>query len=377
MAAGCQKGAISTKLNRTLAKKSCVTATLILPMLVRRQLKKPMNQPIAIMMILFVATVTRSAAAVAARVPDPDPEVPPIDTRGRFDDSRDAVSTRVGDFSRWVDSFFDDPSYTEEDAHARVNLRQAVSVSKHKDNQYQTSISASVTLPNLARRWKIVFEGNDGLDPEHLPGDAELSEAANRALESPSLGLQYTLPFWEPLDLKMTAGMRFEDASPYVGPRMRIHHALDDDWCLRVTERLRWYATNGWRSTTDFDFDRTLGDIGLFRQRLTLEWSEANQAEESVRLNVSSSLAQPISRRRALRYSWSSVYWTRRGEGWKSTTLAVAYRSRIMKPWIQYEVAPFIGWEDGLDWRTNPGLSLSVSIIFEEDRPTTPVQRHP
>jgi hypothetical protein len=46
--------------------------------------------------------------------------------------------------------------------------------------------------------------------------------------------------------------------------------------------------------------------------------------------------------------------------------VSVSYRQRLWRKWLVGEITPFTRWEDAYDWQTDPGIAMSVSVIFEE-----------
>lgn len=317
--------------------------------------------------LLFPQTI--SAADQGA----PEEPSPPLENHigwgGRIDTAHYAVSSRIISLARWMDSFFDDPEYATEEADARISISQATTYSKADLLEYRTRISSSVALPNLSRKTKLVFEGNEDLEVEDT--EKSVQESAKESVDSPSIGLQYSFLELRDLDLRVRAGVRLGDPSFYAGPRIRAYIDIGNTWTARFTQRAYWYTDNYWRSKSTLDFDRIIGSRNLFRQSFRTDWKEEYFPTQGFRHTVTSSLSQPLKDAAAFRYSWSSVYYTRPNGEWSSTALSVSYRQSVWQDWILLEVTPFVAWEDRLNWEINPGITFSVNILFE-DRELTP-----
>lgn len=298
-------------------------------------------------------------------------ETPAIDethseTLEAIEDMHEATSSHINNLSVWLDSFFDDPEYTEEKAQGRVRVKQSMKISRYKSDLFRSSIRASVDLPNLEKRWRLVFE-DEILPEENAYGD--YSSSVDDTFRASSIGSQYIVSILDDIDTRISAGYRFNDESFYVGPRVRLRRPINEDWSYEFANRLRWYSATGFRINSHIDFERQVLDDCLFEQRLAGDWSEKREHEQALRLSATTSLSQPLSKRRALRYEFDATYWTKEYEGLKNITLSVAYRSRLWKEWLAYEVTPFVSWDDDLDWKPNPGVILSMTVSFEEDRP--------
>lgn len=317
-------------------------------------------------LLLALAGITDCSGYVFYYTNNPSSGTPAavISTNG-FDNAHDVVCTQITAFSRWFDSFFEDPAYMEEEASARLSLRQSVKTSRELDDSFSTGISAALSMPRLSRRLKLMFEGQDDLIYDEEQDRPDLHSSLNDTFDSPSLGLQYSIAPGEKIQLDIHGGLRLKSAKLYIGPRLRYRRDFSDSFCIRITERLRWYERDGIRSKSELDLNQIVGENNLLRQRFSADWSEKRRSREGVRLTTTSMFTQFLKEKRALRYSLSSVYFTGGTKGWQSTTLETAWRQRFWRKWMILEVAPFLAWEKRIDWHTNPGVKVSLSVIFE------------
>ena len=298
------------------------------------------------------------------------------DTGARLNKMRHGAGAEVAALARWVDSFFELPNYTEEEADARISLRQSAETSHRDDTKFRTRISGAVSLPNLSGRLKLVLEGMDELGFGD-PGAADsIGESAEDSLDDSALGLQYAFLSEIDHDFSIKAGTRIGDLSLYAGPRLRLQTKSGRPWRTRLTQRIRWYTDIGWRSDTDIDLDWRLGMRNLFRQRLASSWREDRYDTEGFRHTLSSTFTQPFGTKRALSYIWSSVWEARPTDGWRSTTLGLAYRTQLSRDWAILQVSPYMSWQEKHGWNINPGVVVSLSFVLEGDSLTpTPTIR--
>ncbi len=305
-------------------------------------------------------------AAPSAAAADTVATVTPAPGDDPLNSTRDAIATRVSGIARWVDAYFDDPNYTGEEADARLELRQLVTVTQRESAKPRTRVRLRLSLPRISRRANLVFEGNDSLS-ESPSDEASATDDFDGSLDDPSFGLEYFQRRDQRLSLNLGAGVRFGNQALYVGPRVRYEFDAGSFWLGRLSQRIRWYTGDGWESRTRAEMDRAIGKSGLFRQRLELAWVEEDQRSKGVRLNATTGYTHILANDRALRYGLSTEYRTQPHAELVSTRLSVSYRQRLWRDWIHLQITPFLSWEDRFDWQTNPGVRVSISVEFEDE----------
>jgi len=309
----------------------------------------------------------QAAATVNETSTNAPVEEPEIQRKNIIDTVQGSASSRLVSLARWVDSFFDDPEYAEEEADARASLTQTVTFYRNVDPVYRTRVRASLILPNLSRRFRLTFEGNDDLDQEDAAGNLEetLAESTQESIDDPSLRLQYLFLHEPDVDLGMSGGVRLNESAFYAGPRLKLRAGLGAGWDAKFTQRTYWYTTDNVKAKTELRFDHLLGRRNLFRQAFRTDWNEEKHQSEGFRNTVTSSITQPLQKNAAFRYAWSSTYLTRPDPRWTSTTLSVGYRQSLWREWVIAEVTPFMRWEEQYDWGPSPGIVLGLSAILE------------
>ena len=284
--------------------------------------------------------------------------------------TRRAVSSRVGALAGWVDSFFNDPNFSDEEAQGRLELRQQLKISKDSLADFGTGLNGRLSLPNMSRRWNLIFEGNKNLATEETD-EKQSDEEPETSADRPSVGVEYFHDMKNELSTSISGGVRLDTPSVYIGPRYRVQADLSEHWLGRFTQRIRWDTHDGWETISKLDFDRQLGRDKLFRQSFSAVWREHGQAGEEVRYTINSAVTQPLAEKTAIRYTWSSSYFTRPTVGWRSSVVSVSHRRLAWRDWAFLEIGPFLSWEDELDWEVNPGVRIALDVIFEQERSTS------
>ena len=292
-----------------------------------------------------------------------------IEPVSSIDIAQKIAGSRVRKTARWVDSFFADPNYTADEADGRVVFTMSGESSYKDSEEFRMKIDGNLYLPGISKRLELIFSGNDDLDINDNE-DQTFADAAEKSSDNPSVGLRYAFFRTESFDARMTAGVRFGNQSLFAGPRLRYTQDINDYWLFRVTQLLRWYTNDGWKSGTDVDFDRRVRKYSLFRQRFSTDWNEDKYDDQGFRHSATTSYTHPLPHKAAMRYSWTSVYLTRYDGGWRSTRFTTSYRRAMWRDWFILEAAPFISFDDEYGWDPNPGIKLSVSLILEAEERT-------
>jgi len=288
-------------------------------------------------------------------------------TPTRPERARRLVATRSDALAQWLDNFFDNPAVEAEAARTRLELRQSVTFSERDSTKSRTRLSAKVKLPSLSRRVSLTFQGN--ADEAELEDGAATQFDAQEAdsLDDPSLGLQYVYKEKGKYHGSFSLGTRLDNPSINFGPRLRYRHQLSTHWRGRYTQRVLYDTEDRWESRTRLEFDRALSSGHLFRQSLRADWRDSRQDTQGMRYTVKSAYIQRLRNDAGLSYEVASRYTTKPRKSWVSHTLNVRYRRNISYDWMFFEVSPFVAFRKEHDWHPNPGIRLSLDIVFATD----------
>lgn len=277
---------------------------------------------------------------------------------------RRGLATGVFETAKWIDSFFADPEYPNENVDVELEIRQFFIKSESKDIDIKTRASGRVRLPNAERSVSLTFDGNDEQESEQ--GNTSISDSVRSADDQPSLGLEYLEEKSPGYNQRVKLGYRFGEDSFYLGGRLRKAVAVGDKWLFRASQRVRWYHQFGWENRTIIDFESLLPQNRFFQQRFLVAWREDERDELGAQVNFQSAYIYPLSDTTAWRFIWSSNYHTQPQPRWVSTQLAWGYRMQLPKEWIYVEIRPFVEWEELFHWQGNLGLHLSFDLIIQK-----------
>jgi hypothetical protein len=282
-----------------------------------------------------------------------------------MDGARRAVARRAVALARWVDAFFQDETYAEEEADARIRVRQSVAERSRGSAEFRTRVQGKLTLPNVSRRFSLRVEGNEDRLAED-PADDGLVDSVDEGVERPSVALEYRPARDRDTYASFRVGVR-ADPALYLGPRFRCRQPMGEHWLGRASLDVRWFTDDGWRPDLTLDLDRPVGPTRLFRQRVGVAWREDRRDTDGVRVKPTTSFTHALSDVSALRYAWSATHESEPRSRWTATVVTAQYRRRAFRDWLFVEIAPFVAFEREHDWRRDPGLQLVIEIVFEAD----------
>jgi len=286
---------------------------------------------------------------------------------GRIDRTHDTLSRGVCWPSKWFDRFFANPDdVADEPVGTLLRVIYGARFQEDGDTGNEARVRASVDMPNAERRLSLVLRNNDDIDSDlssstsNRPG----SVGANQD-NTFRAALRWALQEREHHSFDVELGLRSE-LKTFVRGRYRWRTPIyDSQWLFRFTEALYWKDLIGFGTETRFEFDRPLGSRTLLRFT-----SEAERSEELVDLGLGWDLDQSISlyhrlnQRSALQFTVGAQGFTdptAQVEEWRTS---IRFRRNIWRPWLYYEVEPFVIWPRLENYKDIAGIVLRLETQF-------------
>ena len=289
--------------------------------------------------------------------PDPeDPDALTAEESTAADSTHKAVSRSINNAARWIDSFFDDDTYIAEDATTTLRLAQGVFLERGESPRYKTRVNVKFKVPRLKHRLS-VFAG--GEEDDERTSDAPINSLQDTT-NDPFAGVQYFAKATNKLNLSLTAGVKFDSAQLFVGPRLRRTFSLGT-WNLRFIQRVRWLTDNGWEVPTRFDLETLLNDQLFFRNTVEGRWREK---DDGYRYEIRPTLIQRLANKTAIEYQWSTVFETRPNHRLDQSVASIRFRRQIWRKWLFYEIDPQIAFRNDDDFDPKAGVTLGLEVVF-------------
>ncbi|MCI5221085.1 MAG: hypothetical protein D3924_00010 [Candidatus Electrothrix sp. AR4] len=266
--------------------------------------------------------------------------------------------------AHWLDSFFGDEDYIDEQEYTRIRIKVKSAIEDGKTINLKTSLRMRLSMPQLNERVTLFFDSNsaDELTNEEASPHQFSSPVSDKKNRTISADLRYYAARMHDLNLRFSTGLYFHDFLPngYLGLRYRQNWSTDS-FQSKFTQNFRWYDNRGWESKTGLDFECEVFSDKFLRLTLEGNWDEHTLGYPHA---LTLSLFQPLSLDQALEYSMSNYFLTRPSHDLSESLYQIRYRYRFLREWLVFEVAPRITWrkKDNHSW--SPGIIFLFEIDF-------------
>ena len=292
-----------------------------------------------------------------------------------IDNIQYAVTSTVDATARWVDRFFGDPRWfddqpIDDSKYATSVGRLSIGPTWDQADGWGTisSLRARFFLPHMENRFSAVI-GRLGFD-EFMAGDDSVQPGLIREIGDDNewlLGLGYDPVIQDRRRLSFGAGLRARlNFDPYLRVRYLMQGQLDD------RSQLRWQSVGFWRDSDGFGISQRLDYEISIGERWLGRWSGRGvfaQRTEGFRWRTSGSLFYLYSNNRA----YAAEIWARGETAHTVPTedygVRAIYRQRYLREW--FFVEPWVGmhWpreELHQNRKASWIVGLRLEIIFGE-----------
>lgn len=323
--------------------------------------------------LLCVATIFICCPVFAATVgiPEKKPEdwgreqgddIPLInrDKAQKLDDAQIEASVLLYEVSEWIDSFFDDGRFNEEENESRATLKLAVGYSRFDNLEIEPRLNIRLKLPNLSSRAHLILEAAEDSDfeVEDSPSDNFSDDQSDEDGGEFRAAIRWFLKESEDLNIAVDAGGSWN----YLYGSFRFRALQDfDEWQGRFTNRLRWYTNDGWENRTTYDLEHHFNEDFFFRVTSKLNYYET---KDGFPHSQHFRLYQVLTAIQAL--SYETAIYMETEPSYKSSDLQfiLKYRQRFYRDWLVLEISPRISFPEKYDREINPELIFKLEASF-------------
>jgi hypothetical protein len=231
---------------------------------------------------------------------------------------------------------------------------------------FRSSVRASLRLPRLKNRWRLVFTSESKGDPNVIipedPGNPGVNPGST--VRSSSTELIYDILRTRSTVLDAGAGVQVK-IPPNAFVRTRFQHVrpLPLDTLGRLTVTAYWDASAGWGESNQLDFERWLAPPTMLR------WSNSFTIEENGdgwAWGTDLSLLHAFSQKSAITFSGGASGSTRPAWIAQKYQVLARYRRNVWRNWLFLEGEPEIQWPRLEDGTRKPlwSATLRAEIVF-------------
>jgi len=270
--------------------------------------------------------------------------------QGMIDKAYHYLNTKFCQPALWFDSFFADDRVTE-DARAGTMVRwyNDFILEESGNLKYKSKLTASVHLPKITNKLKLVFES----DYE----DEAFADFSDNDKQKSSLGLRYDIRAKERSSFNIKVTLR-----PSIEARYRYTYPFTSQTLARLTQKVyQKKEVTGEISQLDLDH--------AFTEKYLLRWANFAQLESATsgfEIGTGLTLYHYISKKQALSYKANIIAQEASSYYISHKHLSLTYRHNILKKWLFYELKPQVNWdkEDNTPTQKEASFTFRLEVLF-------------
>ncbi|MBI5889808.1 MAG: hypothetical protein HZB47_03920 [Nitrosomonadales bacterium] len=301
----------------------------------------------------------------------PPPAEEPLESvLGVADAPRDYLSDKLVGFVASIDRFFaDDRHYQETNGSVfQVDITRVTGYGGER--RFVVAGRANVSLPIAEERLHLLLETdpdrNATVDPKQAQTQPLTQPRPTGTPKSYAAALRYAKAEAERWHFSADAGLKFQglNTSPFVRTRASLARPAGD-WRMKLAETLFWFNSTGAGESTQLDFERPISEPLLLRATSSATWLH-DQQNFDMRQDLT--LFHKLDDRAALLYQASVIGVSRPQAQVMDCVLLMAYRYRLHRQWMYFDLSPQLHFPRDRDFRSSPALSMRLEILFDETK---------
>lgn len=279
-----------------------------------------------------------------------------------LDRSHSSFQLRTQQAAIWFDNFFDDDYSAEEPATVRTKITIGGKTSRHGTSNGYAKIRVKAKLPNLKDRFYLVLSNEEENEHDFLTLESKRPEEIEEATDnnfSAALRWIKRSTLKEKIDAQI--GLR-SGPNIYLLGRHRRFHNLTKSVKLYLTPAVFIDSEYGAGTRLLTEFDHLFDHPGLIRLSVR---GQFDNRSEGIEWRSGLSYTHRLSNKGAI---VGGVYMRGEsdGEEVENYSASIRLRKRFWRPYLFYEIEPFIDWPAEDNYRTNGGIAISVQVIIGE-----------
>jgi hypothetical protein len=267
------------------------------------------------------------------------------------------ITDRVTRTATWLDEFFLDRVYEEEQNNTRLRLRFDYFVESGESPDADARVKLRLRLPGARKRWSLFVNG-DETDSE----DTDSTILRRQQDDESSIGLSYFLSNDVIRSISVSGSVNRRDGKYglFLQPRFRRLWEMGD-WNTRFTQKIGYHTETRFEAESRLDVEQLINDSLFFRATGGVDWSEE---DPGIQYSAEMQLRQLLDEDTVASYRWVNVFETKPDHVLNVAVVSAAYRKRFWRRWMFYEIVPQIAFPNDRDHEATPGLLLRLEMMF-------------
>lgn len=286
------------------------------------------------------------------------------------DTSHQFASNGAQAMVQWMDDFFGAEVRDAERADTFVRAILVDNWDERDGHDPTIRLRGQISLPKTSERVDLFFSGEE----------AEQTLSESERAEENDVGVRFNFRDGKRTRLDATVSVR---AGPAVlpGVRLRYQQPINDNSWARVTQRLQYHSSEGFRSLSNFDLNRRLSDSSLLRFGGRIRYREEKDFWD---WNTGITYRRWLDDHRdfpsAIEY-FATVSGRDQPENFENNyRLGFLYRKQFFRNYLFYEIEPSYNWRRDLyeDEREGVlGIVFRLEVMLDDDLVARSRNRNP
>jgi len=289
-----------------------------------------------------------------------DDNAPETEKRSWLDQSHGTLLLRTQKAAIWFDNFFGDSRNEEDPATMRIRFTLGWRGSQHNDNDTFFQVRVKAKLPNLKERLYLELN-NEEIEAPTLPLESqELQDTDNVTGDEYNAVLSWLKRTTAKEKVSARIGLR-SGSNIYILGRYQRYHNLTRTIKLRLTPDI--FIDSGYGSGTRLlgELHYLSGTTGLIR--FSAKGQLAHRSE-GVEWRSGLSYTHRLANNEAIVWGF---YLRGKSSGdydVDNYSHSVRLRKQFLRPYLFYEVEPFMSWPADNGYQTDNGIVLNLQMVI-------------
>lgn len=276
------------------------------------------------------------------------------------DTSHEYATNRAQAIAQWMDDFFGAPVRDAERADSFVRTILINDWDERDGHDPKLRLRGQLSLPKISERVDLIFSGEE----------AEQTLTEEERAQENDVGVRFNVRDSKRTRVDATLSVRTGPAL-LPGVRFRYQQPITENTWARVTQRFQYHTADGYRSLTNFDLNRVLGEQSLLRWGGRIRYREDREFWDwNTGLTYRKWFGDHEDFPSAVEYY---VAMSGRNEPEVFSTnyrVGVLYRKQFFRRFLYYEVEPNYNWRRDTFADTREGvlgIVLRLEIMLDDD----------
>ncbi|GAB5414956.1 MAG: hypothetical protein Cons2KO_25590 [Congregibacter sp.] len=276
------------------------------------------------------------------------------------DSSHEYATNRAQALAQWMDDFFGAQVRDAERADSFVRAILIDDWDQRDGHDPKLRLRGQLSLPKISERVDLIFSGEE----------AEQTLTEEERAQENDVGVRFNVRDGKRTRVDATLSLR---AGPAIlpGVRLRYQQPITDNSWARFTQRFQYHSSDGYRSLTNFDLNRAIGEQSLLRWGGRLRYREDKEFWDwNTGLTYRHWFGDHADFPSAVEYY---IAMSGRNEPEVFSTnyrVGMLYRKQFFRRFLYYEIEPNYNWRrDTFEERREGvlGVVFRLEVMLDDD----------